>query len=323
MNNNNVIYKVLRCLYHFVNFIRALPRILRRRRDGKTIWCEAYIKQKNGKFINNNWGDDLNKYLFEYITDRKVAFLPFTRLHPFFCVEHYSLIGSIIGFYRLDNVIVYGSGLMDPDRKITGKPEKVLCVRGPKTRAALIDKGIECPEIYGDPALLIPLFYSPPVTKRNIITVIYNEATPGKTVEKWASALQYDGEIRVLSMTSYQKWTDIVDSIAESRYVISESLHGLIVAEAFYVPSVWVEFIQHQSFWSFKYEDFYESIGKYNMESVKIFHDNSAEAVFEALKNWKCGEISCDGLLDAFPFDFIRSPDSNRIKKQKGSEFFP
>ena len=59
-------------------------------------------------------------------------------------------------------------------------------------------------------------------------------------------------------MAKYEEWTDIIDSIAGSEFVVSESLHGLIVAEAYGVPSVWVELTEHPDWWSFKYNDFYE-----------------------------------------------------------------
>ncbi|MFQ8823549.1 MAG: polysaccharide pyruvyl transferase family protein [[Ruminococcus] lactaris] len=44
-------------------------------------------------------------------------------------------------------------------------------------------------------------------------------------------------------MSKYENWTDIIDLICSCKMVLSESLHGLIVAESYSIPSVWVEII--------------------------------------------------------------------------------
>ena len=300
-------YDIIKVIYHFFNLIKVLPQILYVKNKKNIIWCESYVKQKNGKFINNNWGDDLNKYMFEYITGQQVIFLPFTKIYPFYPVIHYSLIGSIIGFYRLDNTIIYGSGLIDPSKKLTGNPKKILSVRGPKTRLALLEKGFDCPEIYGDPALLLPLFYNPKIEKKDIITIIYNEATPKEKVDLWIAKCFFETEVRVLAMNEYENWTDVIDAIIESKYVISESLHGLIVAEAYGIPSVWVEFIEHKSFWSFKYQDFYESINKFDMKSIKASDEDLNLKINNFIMNWKPGNIEYENMLRVFPFDIRKN----------------
>ena len=65
----------------------------------------------------------------------------------------------------MDNKIVYGTGAMNPNWKIIGKPNKIISVRGPKTRQVFVSNGIYCPECYGDPVLLLPVFYKKNVEK--------------------------------------------------------------------------------------------------------------------------------------------------------------
>jgi pyruvyltransferase len=69
------------------------------------------------------------------------------------------VIGSIIGWMTNKDSIIWGSGVREPDNPLPAIPRKVLAVRGPLTRKYLISQGVECPEIYGDPALLLPKIY--------------------------------------------------------------------------------------------------------------------------------------------------------------------
>jgi len=60
--------------------------------------------------------------------------------------------------------LVYGSGIRDIQQNIKGGIIK--CVRGPLTRKRLIEIGCNCPPVYGDPALLLPLYYNQIVSKK-------------------------------------------------------------------------------------------------------------------------------------------------------------
>lgn len=60
---------------------------------------------------------------------------------------------------------MWGAGVIDDAKELPAHPKKVLAVRGPLSRKYLLDRGIECPAVYGDPALLVPKVYHPSVTK--------------------------------------------------------------------------------------------------------------------------------------------------------------
>ena len=72
----------------------------------------------------------------------------------------------------MDNTIIYGSGAITSNPDIKGRPVKVLSVRGPLTRDVLIKNGIDCPAVYGDPALLLPLVYKPQIKNNERIGII-------------------------------------------------------------------------------------------------------------------------------------------------------
>ena len=264
------------------------------------VFCECYMCQSNKTFNNNNWGDDINKFFFEYASDVHVINLPFSKMLFMNNIDKYSLIGSILSFYKLDGKIVYGSGVMDPKAIIRGIPKKIISVRGPETRKVLLENGIACPPNYGDPALLLPCFYKPLIRKVGKGGLILNMGTE-VAQPSFIKDIVNNHNLEVISMTQYTKWTDIIDRICSCDYIISESLHGLIVSETYGIPNVWVEFSNHPDYWEFKYKDYYESIGK----DEKIIHIESAddfESVKPSITKWEKGKINYDDMLRLYPF---------------------
>ena len=83
------------------------------------------------------------------------------------------MIGSIIESLANKESIIWGSGAMYGGEKVLyEKPKKVLAVRGPLTRKYLLSQGVDCPEVYGDPALLLPKIYNPLIEKKYKLGVI-------------------------------------------------------------------------------------------------------------------------------------------------------
>lgn len=265
--------------------------------DYKYVECFVFFDFL-GRVKKNNWGDDLNKYLFECLTDETLFFIPYEETFLSCKTVKYSLIGSIIGNYNLDKTIVYGSGAIRSNVEIKGKPQKIISVRGPLTRKVFLENGVQCPENYGDPVLVLPKFYNPQIEKTNKVGVVPNIGTVNNSV---VDRLIKNENYFLIDTSQYDDWRDIVDKILSCSYVISESLHGLIVAEAYNIPSVWVEFKEHPPYWDFKYNDFYLSIGKYGQVSLKLYVDE-LENIEEKIKEWKPGCIDIESIVDDFPF---------------------
>lgn len=124
-----------------------------------------FLKTKSKNDINSiklfwfkntqNFGDSLNPILVNILTGKKVEWVK-----SYSPKEHYITIGSILETATKDT-IVWGSGFISEHKHCFEKPKKVCAVRGPKSREILINDGIECPKVYGDPALLLPKIYSP------------------------------------------------------------------------------------------------------------------------------------------------------------------
>ena len=112
-------------------------------------WSEIQFTFKK----KENYGDLLSKYLTEKISGKSVKWVHPKKQSFFkFDKKNYLAVGSIIHHATKDSII-WGSGIIDNEQKIVKADFRA--VRGPQTRKYLLEMGCDCPEIYGDPALLL------------------------------------------------------------------------------------------------------------------------------------------------------------------------
>lgn len=246
---------------------------------------------------NCNWGDDVNAILCQMISGKKV--IPYQ--YSWFKRKHYTCIGSVLQWYSSKDAIVWGSGMLEYS-KIAEKPLKVYAVRGPLTRQCLLDNNIECPEIYGDPALLFPKFYNPKKTKLYNIGIIchYSE------IEYLKNKLDNSNNIFLfIDIRHYQKWEYFIDKILSCNVILSSSLHGIIIADAYKVPNRWCQFTKTLSNKSdFKFKDYYLSVNKKCDHPLIIdFEENAIDIEKKVKSEWKEPLIDLQKLLNVCPFN--------------------
>ena len=145
---------------------------------------------------------------------------------------------------------VWGTGALR-DVPMTPPPGvKIYAVRGPLTRGLL---KADVPEIYGDPAMLLPRFYTPRSEKRFEVGVL-----PHHVDRQFVQVT--DPSISTIDVSA--EWRIVVDQIAECQTILSSSLHGLIVAEAYGIPAVWMSVTDKVVGEGFKFRDYYLSTGR-------------------------------------------------------------
>ncbi len=221
--------------------------------ENKTIrlfwWNEVKIMKKN----HENYGDLLGKYLVEKISKKKAVWtLPKRFSIKNYYQPIYVTIGSVLANVT-ENCVIWGSGIISKEYLI--KKAKFLAVRGPQTRSHLLNQGHSVPEIYGDPALLLPDFYFPNITKKYKYGIVphYNDY-------KLMSQL-YSGQedILVINLMT-NSIEEVTDLFLQCEMTISTSLHGLIVSHAYRIPSVWVQFSDKLFGDGIKFQDYFESV---------------------------------------------------------------
>ena len=115
-----------------------------------------------------NFGDEVGPYLFKHITGRIPKHIGIGKGEN---KPHYCIVGSMIRECN-EHSIIWGAGYHLPNSRFRGDPPIVHAVRGPATRAQLLRQGCDCPEVFGDPALLLPRYYTPKPGTREGIGVI-------------------------------------------------------------------------------------------------------------------------------------------------------
>jgi len=241
---------------------------------------------------NNNFGDILNVHLIEKLTNKKVNFVKI----KYYNNEHFLCIGSLLANTR-KNTIVWGSGFMDETSMCFEKPKKICAVRGPKTRKILLENNIDCPEVYGDPALLLPKVYYPKIKKSYRYGVI-----PHYVDQKhdFLREIKNRKDILIINILNEDPYF-IVDQILSCEKIISSSLHGIIVSDTYKIPSLWVEFSDKVIGNGFKFYDYFESVKRNVSGPIKI--DNKTQ--FKDLENsFEDYEINIDleKLIKSCPF---------------------
>lgn len=200
-------------------------------------------------------------------------------------------IGSVLHNAR-DGETVWGSGINAkiPEAQHRFRRLDVRAVRGPLTRQWLMDRGIPVPEAYGDPALLMPAFYSSELIgasdKTSFLVIPHFNEAP----EKYAAH-------RERLLLPNMKPLAFVRALLGAERVVSSSLHGVILAEAYGIPAVYLDSGNGEN--RFKYDDYYAGTGR--------AHWHSGKTVEECLDLGGNGPFDLHGiqsaLREAFPYD--------------------
>ncbi|WP_157893289.1 polysaccharide pyruvyl transferase family protein [Salegentibacter sediminis] len=167
-------------------------------------------------------------------------------------------IGSILNG-DLNNSVIWGSGFIHPTEKKIGKPFKVLAVRGKYSAEILKKQGISFNGVYGDPALLFPSIYNPSISKKFKLGIIphYTEL---KDFEKHKEEYSKKNILLISPMVK-EDIHNFIDQILSCENIASSSLHGLIVADAYGIPSIRFKFKNELVGGDFKFKDYYSGVG--------------------------------------------------------------
>lgn len=261
---------------------------------------------------DKNWGDQLNRYLLPLLSGKETALIPFfhqkgigedvyrvvRKISPrhFDMIEQstiYSAVGSVLGWLYAENSVVWGSGFLHEGDLLPVEPQEILAVRGPCTADQINEQYGLSVDVFGDPAVLYTLYYWPKITKRYSLGII-----PHYVDYDVIKKIYHDRtDICIIDIKSGNK--KVIDSLLSCHCVASSSLHGLIMADAYGIPTTWIDWLTPKVD-DFKYYDYFESI-RCDKDCVSLTNYMSPEDII-SVSDKPSHMIDMKNLLHACPF---------------------
>ena len=253
-----------------------------------------------------NFGDEITPWLFEKMFGfHQDTAAKLTEPNILLAV------GSIMRLANEKNE-VWGSGIRNIDQSDFKKAKKFHAVRGLFTRARILEMGWECPEVYGDPGLLLPDYYNPILEKKHKLGVI-----PHIVDFEELNAHFKDMEgVKMINLES-NDIEGISRDVLECDHIVSTSLHGVITAVAYGVPVRWYKCSDKITGDDIKFYDFFSSLdsevfNKFDRVAFKAHDDkynpldfNPNDTIDDICANTydiSLGDFDKDKLINACPF---------------------
>lgn len=242
-----------------------------------------------------NYGDLLSPWLVGRMTG-----LPVT--HASRGEANYVAVGSVVARAN-DRSVVWGSGSFGSERRsaFNGRAS-YRAVRGPLTRSRLLDVGIDCPPVYGDPALLAALYFFPDVAQTHEVGIVIRHSE-----SRWRTDTLPEG-VKLIDFARGDVEA-VTRELLSCRRILSSSLHGLIIADAYGIPNAWLasatgEGGSRPNGGEFKYFDYFATVDKLRRpHSIDLSRAADLEGALADV-SYDDRPIAFDyaALLDACPF---------------------
>lgn len=206
----------------------------------------------------DNFGDELSVYIVEKLSQKSAVFANSTDDGKLVAI------GSLLTYDVIhSDSVIWGTGTLTKNavklfpkvfpltrslptlaRRLKESNKNVAsirAVRGPLTRKALIDAGISCPEIYGDPAIVMPRIYHPkPTTKSKVGLILHysqERLFEQRTLNKTGRELF---KLISIKRQGNEQLESFIDEVCSCEKIFSTSLHGLIIAQTYGIPAQWM-----------------------------------------------------------------------------------
>lgn len=213
----------------------------------------TYLALKNRNF--SNFGDALNKDVMEFLSGDSVLWSPLDK-------ADYISVGSVIDIAEKSDFsgLILGCGVRDESIKLSRlNTSNIKAVRG--YLSANIVNG-DNSIAYGDPGLLAREIYNPSKHihggKKPLLIPHFNVLNSGDGRKKVKAIASEGWDVAFTNISAEA----MAEKIYNASFVASSSLHGIIFADSFGIPSQLVDFgLSTNREPIFKYNDYYSVFG--------------------------------------------------------------
>lgn len=189
----------------------------------------------------NNFGDLFNKDLIRFFGAELIYTSSYKK-------SRMVLTGSILGDYHREYTgYILGAGFISKRYNRFDNHWKIKILRGPlSAKQCGIVKGV----VYGDPGILASQIYPFQREVKYELGVI-----PHKRDWMMVNNLKWDKTVKIIDPR--QLPSKVVKQMNLCRHIASSSLHGLIFADSFQIPSIHLKFSDNVIGGFHKFDDYY------------------------------------------------------------------
>lgn len=245
----------------------------------------------------NNFAGSINPWLIEKITGSVP--INSNKIYNIYKNPVYACIGSILDYNDTKNLVVWGAGFQFSHGPFKETPEKILAVRGPLSRDLFLKQGIDCPEVYGDPTLLLPQFYQPVVQKEFKLGIL---AHPMDKDKENLYRFMEKADEKILYIDSEDPLEVVIKNILKCEKIASSSLHGIMAADAYGIPSLQIKFTDKVTGGTFKFKDYMASVKRKYNDPLQITEYINPKQVYDQFEDYEIN-IDLDTLYKVCPFN--------------------
>lgn len=255
----------------------------------KTIKLYWSSSLKRGR---QNVGDSLSPLLVEAISNKSVVHASSTSCD---LVAVGSLLQRLKHHFWNRRVHVWGTGFI-AQQKCVPNHHYYHAVRGFQSAALIKNAHMHT---FGDPGLLVDRLlpdYASVHKKYHIGIIPHYKDQENVNIAKFMERMPH-----VLFIDILNEPMTFLREVASCEFILSSSLHGLIVADAFHIPNAWIELSQEVKGGGFKFQDYY-SVFRITPEAQQLekLHLPGIEKIAAAYSRPGLAQIQTD-LVNSFP----------------------